>query len=236
MNIITPYLADFWKGLYGLFFPNLCIACQQNTPQPSVPVCTTCENNLSLTHFHQQKENAMMERFWGRVRIEYAASFYYFSKNSVIQELMHALKYQHKAQIGVMLGEWYGHELKDSPFAKVDYIIPVPLHFKRFHERGYNQSEMIAKGLSNILGIPYYSDILIRSEYTETQTKKSRSERFDNVKDAFQIEKSNLIEGKHILLIDDILTTGATLEACAFRVLEIPNTKVSILTIAMAVI
>ena len=126
MTTIKPYLSDLWKGLYGLFFPNLCIACQRNTPQPSIPICTTCENSLSLTHFHQQKDNVMMERFWGRTPIENAAALYYFSKNSVIQELMHGLKYQRKPQIGVMLGEWYGHELKSSVFAEVDCMIPVP--------------------------------------------------------------------------------------------------------------
>ena len=232
--ITRTFFTQIWKDFSTLFFPKSCLSCHQRPPQPSVPICTTCENELSFTHFHQEKNNEVTERFWGRLEIIYGTAFLFFTKKSVVQNLIYELKYNNKPKVGSMLGEWFGYELRNSHFKEVDIIIPVPLHPKRRHQRGYNQSEMIAQGLSKIIQKPSFNNALIRIENTTTQTQKSRTERFENVKNAFKVKQLHLLQGKHLLLVDDVLTTGATLEACALKLLEIPNVKVSIATIGLA--
>ncbi len=145
---------------------------------------------------------------------------------------MHQLKYNNKPEIAVKLGEMYGHTLQGSEFKNTDVIIPVPLHPQRLKERGYNQSDYFARGLSNMLEIPLNPNILKRSIATGTQTKKSRFSRYENMKDVFEVTDPVLIAGKHILLVDDVITTGATIEACSMKLLEIPDTRISIATIA----
>ncbi len=229
----TLPISKLWADFTNIFFPDLCIACRNRPPQPSIPICVTCENSLSLTNFHEHEENDLLERFWGRVPIKYGAALFYFQKNSAIQELFHQLKYNNNPKIGVLLGEWYGYELRKSHFMEIDAIIPVPLHPKKLHLRGYNQSDSIAQGLGKALQKPIYTKALVRIENTETQTKKTRMERFDNVKNAFQVNEPNLIKGKHLLIVDDVLTTGATIEACALKLLEIEGVTISIATIAI---
>jgi len=191
---------------------------------------------LPRTNFHLYEENEFTQRLWGRIKLETASSLYYFEKDSKTQSLIHNLKYKGKQKVGVILGQVLGKSLRTSPLYKdIDLIIPIPLHRRKEIERGFNQSAVFAQGLSDTMGVPWKKDLLIRTEYTSTQTKKSRRERFDNVLQAFQILQPKQIEGKHILLVDDVLTTGATLEAGAIKILEVPNTRVSLATIAFAV-
>jgi len=230
MNSLYGYFDDF----LSLFFPVLCSGCGKNLFKNESVICTDCIYHLPYTNFHQEKDNRVARQLWGRIPFSSSASFLYFRKGSRVQNLMHQLKYNNKPEIGVKLGEMYGHVLHGSEYRNTDIIIPVPLHPQRLKARGYNQSDHFARGLSNTLGIPLNTTILKRSIATSTQTKKSRFSRYENMKDVFEVTNPGLIAGKHILLVDDVITTGATIEACSLKLLEIPQTKISIATIAFA--
>ena len=180
-----------------------------------------------------QAENPVIKLFWGRTNIHSASSLYLFNKGSKVQHLIHQLKYKGKMEIGVSLGKYYGKELKAAPlFSTANIVIPVPLHKKKLKKRGYNQSETFAQGLAEAMNAETSGEILIRTHASTTQTKKSRFERWKNVEEIFKVTSPEKIEGKHVLLVDDVVTTGSTLEACANKILEVPGTKVSVATIA----
>ncbi len=224
-----------FEDFLALFYPNLCLACDQRIPPSNDVICIPCQYHLPKTKFHLERENPFTEHFWGRIPIDAGASFYHFTKGGRTQHLIHKLKYQGKIQVGIKLGQRYGRTLKESPFFQnVELIVPVPLHSRREKERGYNQSALFAQGLSYSLEIPWSKDALIRPRGTTTQTKKTRLERFANVSTAFQVKDEKAIRGKHILLVDDVMTTGATLEACAIKLLEVEGVKISLATIAFA--
>lgn len=221
--------------LLDLLYPPLCLGCHEKLLHKGRSICLTCERKVKPTNFHLLSENPVKERFWGRVEIERATSAYTFVKGELLQHLIHQLKYDHRPEIGIELGRLYGSMLVEEPFWKtIDYIIPVPLHPKKQHKRGYNQAGKWADGLAQSLDVLSTERYLIRTNFTETQTKKSRMERFANVEHAFAVEHGNEIKGKHLLLVDDVLTTGATLEACALKLLEIENVRVSVACIALA--
>ena len=229
----TLHPKKVFDDLISLLYPRLCMLCDAQV-QKGDHMCISCENNLPTTDYHTLLENPITEKFYGRVKIEFGAAYYIFGPASKTQKLIHELKYNNKPQLGEYIGRIYGDQLKESPiFPKIDYIVPVPLHPMKMHQRGYNQSEAIAKGLSESLHIPIDTKTLIRTKHTNTQTKKSRLSRMENVGTAFGVSSSEKLEGKHIILLDDVLTTGATLEACALTLLEhIPTLKISIITMA----
>ena len=216
------------------FFPDLCLACGQILNKQEKVLCLHCFLHLPRTDFHKDMDNPVSQLFWGRVKIEFAGSYFYFNKGSAYQPLIHKLKYNGRKDVGVEMGKAFGSELRKTVFSAADVIVPVPLHPKKLKTRGYNQSEMIAKGLSQSLHLPVNTTCLKRGESTETQTRKSRFDRFRNVEGKFLVNEGSAIEGKHIILADDVVTTGSTLEACAIAVLEVSGTKVSILTLAVA--
>lgn len=191
---------------------------------------------LPKTNFHKVRNNLVEKTFWGRIKIEHATSYFFFVKGSVYQEMLHKLKYKGRSDIGVYLGSRFGHELaQTTEYSCIDRIIPVPLHPNRLKTRGYNQSERIATGLSNAMNIPVDTQSLKRKIYTETQTLKSRDERWTNVSNAFEADFSANLNGQHILLVDDVLTTGATIEGCAIALQkQFPNVKISVATLAFA--
>ncbi len=224
-----------FEDLLALFYPNLCLACRETQPAKQDVVCTSCQFKLPKTDFHLEKDNDLTARFWGRLPLESGAALYHFVKGGRVQALLHQLKYNGKQEIGIKLGQRYGSQLRDSPFFKdIDVILPVPLHPKKELKRGYNQSALFAKGISDTMGKPWIKEGLIRKAFTETQTQKSRMERLENVMAVFEVNKTAGLAGKHILLVDDVITTGATLEACGLQLLSLPNTKLSIATIAIA--
>jgi len=230
-NLLRPL-----EDLLHLFYPRLCLACGKNVPSYEEDICVSCKATLPETNFHLQKENPFTDRFWGRFEFETGAALYHFTKASRVQHLMHNLKYKEKKEVGITLGRRYGHSLNRSPhFMDVEVIVPVPLHPKKQYKRGYNQSEQFAIGLSEAMGIPYLKNGLVRLVDSESQTKKSRVERLANLEGVFALGKSKLLSGKHILLVDDVLTTGATLESCAQQLLKMPDTKISMATVAIAV-
>jgi len=233
-SILKKSSLQIFDDMFSLLYPRICLACGKNIRSHEEAICLACQYKMPKTNFHQDRENPFTERFWGRVRVNCGSSFYYFGKGGKVQQLIHNLKYNHKPEIGIRLGHLYGKTLgKSLFFRQADVIVPVPLHPIKKRTRGYNQSAKFAEGLSESMQIPW-SEALIRTEMTETQTKKDRLARFENVKDAFEIADSKFVADKHILLVDDVITTGATIEACALKILEIPGTKVSVVTIAFA--
>jgi ComF family protein len=222
------------EDLLWLVYPRLCAACDTPLHTGEECICTFCRFHLPRTGFHRVKDNIVEKRFWGRVPFVAATSFFHFSKGEKVQRLIHRLKYNDVREIGISTGVWMGEELKEEPaFAGADLIVPVPLHARRLHERGYNQSALLAEGLSKSLGKPF-SEAMMRVRATSTQTRKHRYERFENVDRMFAVIDPLSLNNKHILLVDDVITTGSTLIACAECLLEIPGTKISIATMAYA--
>lgn len=190
-------------------------------------------HHLPLTHHHNLKEHEMHRAFYGIVPFEFGASLLYFRKKGIAQQLMHNLKYKNQQEIGTFLGDIFSKNVLDLPvFNDIDVIIPVPLHKKRFHERGYNQVTTFCEALEKNLAIPIIDSVLVKSINLKSQIQKSKENRLETNKNVFSIENAHKIEGKHVLLVDDIFTTGATIEACAKEILKIKNTRISIVTMA----
>ena len=219
----------------GLVYPKLCKSCNKKNPSADPFFCVGCYLKIPKTDFHLEKGNEFTKRFWGRLNIETAAAYFRFIKGGRAQPLIHKIKYHNQRKLATELGEEYGRVLKQAPiFRSAHIIVPVPLHPKKEHERGYNQSDLFAIGLSASMKIPWIKNGLKRTKYTETQTKKTKMERLQNMMEVFAVGNTAALIGKHVLLVDDVLTSGATLEACGSKILELPNTKLSLATIAIA--
>lgn len=228
-------MAQYINDFVGLFYPELCAACNASLYEQEKVLCTRCLYELPRTNFHKEPGNKVEQIFWGRVPIERAASFFYFQKRSKFQRLIHLLKYHGREDIGLEMGRLFGAELAGEPdFLNPEIIIPVPLHPKKEKKRGYNQSALIAQGLAEKLPAKVESGLLQRKVYTQTQTRKTRFERWENVEEVFEVHQPERIEGKHILLVDDILTTGATIEGCAQMLHKSANVKISVVTLGYA--
>ena len=228
-------IKEFYKGLIHLFYPQLCEGCSKPLVAGEKVLCISCTSLLPQTGYHHIPGNDTEMRFAGRIPFARATSYAWFTPDGLLQHLIHGLKYKGKKETGTWLGHRLGHELQAiNWFSGIDLIIPVPLHPARKAKRGYNQSMCIALGLSTSSGIPASDKILLRVKNTESQTSKTRTERVNNMEGAFKIAGNTSLEGKHILICDDVLTTGATLEACAMEILKQPGTKISIATIGIA--
>lgn len=220
-------------GVRHLFFPHLCAACGTDILDREQLLCLRCLDELPYTGFHLYANNPVEKIFWGRVPIVAAASVYYFTKQSLLQELIHQLKYQRNKDIGFYLGTQMGRYLKSGTrFETVDALVPVPLFNKREHQRGYNQAAVLCTGIAEALHVPVWTDVIGRRMRTETQTHKHRDERWQNINDRFELKNSDRLIGKHVLLVDDVVTTGATLDACASTLLQATNASLSIATLA----
>ncbi|MCL9806018.1 ComF family protein [Flavobacterium amniphilum] len=223
------------KYLLNLFYPNVCSGCSYILLESENQICTTCRHEIPLTNHHILKENEAFKKFYGKIPTEFTSSMLYYHKKGITQQLIHNLKYNRQQKIGTVLGEWYAEDLKQNPTLNtVDYIIPVPLHKKRLKERGYNQITTFCKALSLNLSIAVDDNLLFRNQNTATQSKKNLINRSILPENTFEARFNQNHHNKHFLLIDDVLTTGATLENCGRAILQIPGAKISIVTIAFS--
>ena len=223
----------FLKDLFGVFYPEVCLCCHEVLTTNEKIICIGCRHDLPFTNFSSEPNNLTEKTFYGRIPIEQATALFYFQKKGNVQELIHSLKYKNQQQVGALLGDWLAEELITSNrFTTIDCIVPVPLHRKKLKSRGYNQLTTFGKSLSNKLNIPFIEDVLTKVTATKTQTKKIRFDRWKNAHDLFVVENNKALENKHILLIDDLITTGATLEACCEAFKNTKNLKISIACMA----
>ena len=228
-------LTKYWEDFIGLLYPEFCATCDTNLVNQEKVICTKCLYELPRTHFHKVPKNPIEQIFWGRVPITYATSYFFFQQESRYRKLIHKLKYQNQPEVGVELGTIFAADLLNEPkFNEIDAIIPVPLHRKKLRKRGYNQAEMIGKGMADILPAHLDTQTLIRKQFTNTQTKKNRFERWENVEAVFGLNNPEKLVNKHVLLVDDVLTTGATLEGCAQVLHKIEGIKISVATLGYA--
>ena len=223
----------FLNHIVNLFYPRVCAACGNLLMSNEETVCLTCRYLLPKTLYEKNADNPLAQMFYGQIEFHAVTAEFFFSKTGKVQHLLHQLKYEGNKDAGVFLGQQIGKSIKGAElFHGIDYLVPIPLHPKKEHLRGYNQSYVIAQGVEEIAGIPIMRDCLYRKVFTSTQTKKSREERWDNVKDIFDIKDYERLKGKHVLLIDDVLTTGATLLAAGKMLSQISGIKISVATAA----
>jgi len=223
------------KHLIHLLYPNLCVSCNKSLVQTEKYLCLGCQLQLPETNDHLHKENGVEKTLWGRIPFERAFSFLFFNQQGITQKLLHELKYKGNEDLAVFLGQLYGYRLQKTIESHgIDAIVAIPLHSSKMKKRGYNQSLAFANGISEILKIENLSDSVYRNRATDTQTKKNRIERWTNVDQIFSVKNPNQFENKHVLLVDDVITTGATIESCANVIVKNCNCKISIASIAFA--
>ena len=221
------------KDIFSIFYPDICLCCKDQLTTNEQIICINCRHDLPVTNFTNTPNNIVEKIFYGRIAVEEATSLLYFLKKGKVQELMHQLKYKNQQKVGTFLGNWLGEIILNSDrFKTIDCVIPVPLHKKKQQLRGYNQVTTFGKSLSQKLNIPYKEDLLLKTSATKTQTKKLRLDRWKNSEHKFTVQTINTLNYKHILIIDDIITTGATLEACINAFKPYKNIKISIATMA----
>jgi ComF family protein len=229
-------LVQLAEDFVGLVYPKLCVVCNGHLLKTEQGFCFSCEQELPRTYDElNPASNPTSRVFWGRFPLEAAAACFVFTGQGKVQELVHNLKYNGRKDAGVAAGYYYGTILKTiSPFLTADLILPVPLHEDKLHTRGYNQAACFAQGLSEGMNVPWSDKILLRLKATTSQTRKSREERWANVGEVFAVSAKKKIEGKHIIIVDDVITTGATIEASVLPLLDIPGVKISVVSLAAA--
>ncbi len=229
------WITSLFDDFISLIYPKICLGCNNPLLKHEECICTICQFHIPKTNHFKEKKNDLQKLFWGKVQLNHAAALYEFVKDSPLQKMIHALKYEENQEVGIYLGKQIAYEIEDSTLLKgIDYIIPVPLHPKKEKLRGYNQSISIAKGIQEILKTEIEITTLQRTVDTESQTKKNKYSRWENVGNVFEIRDLEKLKHKHILLIDDVVTTGSTLESCVTTLQQIEGIKVSIVTIAIA--
>lgn len=231
MLIMSSYLKDFFSFIY----PRLCQVCKRETPVKGREVCLTCLADFPYTNHFDNVDNPLKEKFFGRADLIYAAALINYYKGSIYTELVHRLKYEGDRRLGPTLGKMAGRRLVKSGWAEdIDAIVPVPLHKRRLNRRGYNQSYEFARGVREVSKIPIVTDLLLKVKHTSSQINQDRQSRLENVADSFKLSSPEKYQGKHLLIVDDVVTTGATIEACALNLVHIPDVKLSMLTIGWA--
>ncbi|WP_422857973.1 ComF family protein [Flagellimonas sp. S174] len=231
---MSKRLAKIINDINNILLPRVCFGCNAQLSRGEHVLCTVCRHELPLTDYNFTEENAVDRIFYGRTPIKKAGSLLFFTKNGMVKNLMHFLKYKKQEDIGGFFGDWYGSLLKEENTLKdVDAVVPVPLHPKKEKKRTYNQVSLFAEQIAEHLQADFTPELLVRTENTKTQTKKDRQMRWENIQSAFQCDVSKNKEYRHILLVDDVITTGATLEACARTLTELPSVEISIASMAV---
>ncbi len=226
---------SFINDFLSLIYPRYCEACETNLYGHEQFICNKCRLDLPRSNYHLSNETELEKIFYGRIPLTYAWPYYLFEKSGRIQRLLHAIKYENQKELAHHIGIQYGNELKQRELTgTIDLVLPIPLHAKKLKSRGYNQSEWFAKGMSEAFAKPLVSDYLERVENTSTQTRKNKYQRWENVEGIFNCKKKSDLRNKHILLVDDVVTTGATLEAAYLALKDIEGLKISIASIAFA--
>lgn len=222
-----------FRDIIQLVFPRICVTCNDSLARNERHICTACLLNLPQTRFHESADNALAKTFWGRLAIEQAFSFLYFKKGSSVQHILHEIKYKNNTELASFIGQYYGSILADAGI-QTDGIMAIPLHKNKQRQRGYNQSELIANGMCQTMHTPNLSEYIERKKITETQTRKSRFDRWENVQEVFCVKEPRSFDQKRILLVDDVITTGATIEACGKELLTETTCMLSVASIAFA--
>lgn len=231
-----PFIVDAISALSELVYPRICPACDGPLESGRKDICVTCSVTLPLTDFHLWDDNPVARHFWGRADVTAATALLHFQKDGKVQQLLHQLKYKGRKDIGVLLGKMLGAQLlKHEKLSAISAILPVPLHPQKQLRRGFNQSAVIAGGIAEVLGVPVLENILLRHVPTASQTRKGRLQRWSNVDGKFGLQRTESIAGTHILIVDDVITTGATLEACIQLLHQVQGVKVSVAAVAHAV-
>lgn len=228
----TTFLTS--SPLFHLFYPHNCIGCGSDVINDENFLCLQCINELPHTNFAQHKNNIVEKKFWGRIALLSAMSEFYFSKGSIVQNMIHEFKYRGNKKAGHYFGKLMGKSLLESNRFNVDIIVPLPLFERKEKMRGFNQAEILCNGISEIINKPVIKKNVLRKVFTETQTKKHRLERWKNVEGIFFVKNPEVLEGKHILLVDDVITTGATIDACGSEILKIKDATLSVASFAIA--
>ncbi len=228
-------LKEIKESILHVVFPHVCDGCGSDLLNIESRLCIRCLSNLPDTNFEIHANNPVEKVFWGRLPVVNASAHLYFTKESLVQQLMHQLKYRGNKELGVQLGRIMGNALLNSNrFTDIDALIPLPLFPSKEKKRGYNQAKVLCDGMAEILCIPVLSNVITRPQHTETQTKKGRIERWKNIEGKFRLVDAEAIRNKHLLVVDDVITTGATLEACGTELLSAENVKLSIATLCIA--
>lgn len=232
MTTLQKFIENFFQTLY----PNLCFGCNLQPKTRDSSFCVQCLHDLPYTDHFETATNIVTNHFKGRVPLDHGAAILIFTEGGIVQNLLHQLKYKGKREIGEIMGEIAGKKILSSPlFHSPDIIIPVPIHTKKQVSRGYNQSTIFGKAIEKIIHVPCKDNILTKKKETKSQTGKSRTDRIQNVSDVFEMKNAQSVSNKHVLLVDDVVTTGATLEACCLEIIKAGASKISIVSIAAAV-
>ena len=232
--MFTRKLTKVINDINSILVPIVCFGCNAHLNRGEQHLCTVCRNSLPLTDYNFNEENTLDRIFYGRIPIKKASSFLFFTENSIVQQLIHHLKYKNQEQIGTFLGDWYGEILKENAFLEgVDVVIPVPLHTKKLNQRGYNQVALFAQTIATHIGADYRDNVLIKTANTKTQTTKTRIGRWQENKALYKLTDLNALKNKKVLLLDDVITSGATMEICTQALLETEGISVYIASMAV---
>ena len=232
MTAVQHLIHDFAR----LFFPHRCAGCGTDTLNKESPLCLRCLHQLPVTNFHLYADNPVEKQFTGTLRLVSATSYCYFSRHTLVQHLLHAFKYRGNAATGLLLGRLMGKTLQESGrFDGIDALVPLPLHPAKERKRGYNQAEILCRGMAQVLELPVITGAVIRRKDAASQTHKTRVERWQSMEEQFQLAQPAIVAGRHLLLVDDVITTGSTLHACARALLKAPGVRISIATLACTV-
>ena len=227
-------LSEIKDSFLHLLFPRICDGCGSDILAKESVLCMRCMEAMPETNFELHPDNPVEKKFWGRLSVQQATAQYYFTRESLMQHLMHQFKYKRNKDLGKQLGRMMGESIKKSGRFTVDALVPLPLFPAKEKRRGYNQATILCEGMAESLQVPVLKDVVIRSQHTDTQTKKGRIERWQNMEGKFILDKPELISNKNVLLVDDVITTGATLEACGAELLKAENVKLSIAALCYA--